>query len=286
MITFGLQLLLGVLVLVGASLSCGGAVCRNGEAESGEECDDGNDRDDDACSNQCRIKDTLDATIKWTLVANAVPGFNESCLQVDADQIHLVLSGPMEVEQTVACSSAQYPFRALKPGRYTVRATLLRDDPFGGMAVPMTRDNTMATFDMAKADVEVDLDFAYAAFLDTYDGSFFYRIKWNGSSTCAGANPPVVMQTLGLSRDGVPIAGMTSGGLPLDGSIPAACDGNDPAHPSSIDDLIWGEAEITLVGFDAMGEPRYRGTYPTFVGASISNPDQVFDVELLAAVSP
>jgi cysteine-rich repeat protein len=273
--------LLASFVAVAAALvhaGCGGgSVCGNGDPESGEECDDGNQRDDDACSNACRQRDTRDAQLIWTMVANEVPGFSESCTGVGAARVKLVVTGPTAVTLDRDCNESQYIQAVLDAGHYSVVGTLV--DSAGAA---LTKGMAKAEFDMPETPsgtpVQVNIDFPFADFLRTdYKGSWIYRFVWDGKTSCASALPPVVTRSVRLERGGTPLA--DADGVVLDGMTPGDC--VDPSSAPSIMGIPWGPADLTVVGFDATGTPQFRETFHTFVGAGISNPILTYDVDSL-----
>jgi cysteine-rich repeat protein len=261
---------LAALALAGCG---GGAVCGDGKAEDGEPCDDGNDRDDDACSNSCEIQQTLDAQIIWTLIGKQVAGFQDNCQSVGADKIRLEISGPLPVTQEVDCAFQQYPFPALRAGSYTVNATLL---DAAGQA--LTKGLTSAEFTIATTDVQVELDFPFEDFNNSYVGNWFYRFKWAGSTTCQTSTPPVKKVRIRLERDGQPL--MTTMGKPVDGNMPLDCVSYTEI-PAAIKDLPWGPATLKVTGLDDGDKERFAGEFPTFVGAGVSNPPLDYDMASL-----
>lgn len=270
-----LALLFASLLQTGPA-ACGGSVCGNGKVESGEQCDDGNMRDDDACTNSCMQHDTLDAQVKWTLLGQEAPGFSETCGGVGASKIHLVIAGPMPFDQTVDCSSSQYIFKALTPGDYTVTGTLLDI-----MDMPVTKGMSTTGFTISGADVNVTLNFGFDDFVSSYFGNYFYRIKWGGAVTCADGVPPVVMTKFRLERGGQPIKNM-DGTITVDGVTPTPCHDFTEQFAESVNTLPWGPATAIITGLDGNGVPQFKGTFPTFVGAGVSNPIIEFDVNSLA----
>jgi cysteine-rich repeat protein len=269
-----LSIVFGLAVLPGAA-GCGGSVCGNGEVESGEQCDDGNDRNDDSCTNSCAQHLTLDAQIVFSFLAQeGVVGFNENCSGVGAKTVRLELTGPMTDTQDVECTFGQYTFKALVPGTYQVKGTML--DSTGAA---LTMGDSVTGFTIAAQTVSASLNFAFADFIGAYQGNWFYRFKWGGANTCAGAIPPVTMATIRLERDGVPV--MTTTGTVVDGLTPGACfDASDVGH--AINDLPWGAATLTVTGLDSTGTPQFMETFPTFLGAGVSNPILEYDVNSLA----
>jgi cysteine-rich repeat protein len=274
-------LLAGALALAGGAVACGGSsVCGNGVAESGEQCDDGNQRDDDACSNACLQQPTHDAQIIWTMLAHEAEGFSENCSGVAASTVHLVVEGPLPSTRDIECNYSQYMVNALAPGEYTVTGTLL-----DGAGNPITNGQTRTTFSIAGAPtgtpVQVRLDFPFADFTRTdYTGDWFYTVTWGGvANKCSAATPPVVKTRVRLERDGQVIK--SKEGTPVDGSTPVACYEGDAAHAPAINHLPWGPADVVITGLDATDTPQFEASFETFVGAGISNPTMIFDVNSL-----
>jgi cysteine-rich repeat protein len=252
-------------------VACGGASCGNGEVESGEQCDDGNTRDDDACSNSCEQRDTVDATIMWTLVANEVPGFSESCLSLGATKVKLELSGTMSFTQEVDCGLSELTLKAPPAGPYLVKGTLL-----DSMGMAITKGLAMANFTVAGADQDVMLDFPAADFDRLYNGTYLWRSKWGGATTCATATPQVVMTTIRLERGGQPLK--TQSGVTLDGLTATPCLDFTGQMAGSFTGVPWGSATVIITGLDGTGTKRFEATLPTFVGAGVVNPTYEFDV--------
>lgn len=267
---------------VGLQGGCGGAVCGDGVVEDGEGCDDGNTRDDDGCSNSCNARETLDATIAWTLLGSEAQGFSETCGGVLASNVRITISGPMMIEETVACGNTQYLFTALRPGDYQVRAVLLDIND-----QPITSGLAAASFSISSGDLTVPIDFSFADFLASYTGDYFFRVKWGGADTCAGATPPVVTHRLRFERDGAAVSCMnppcvTDEGDPIDGSATGACRDASAEFPQAVNRVPWGPVTITVTGYDGAGAETHRETFASFVGGGISNPDLTLDVNSLA----
>ena len=255
----------------------GGSECGNGVAESGEQCDDGNIRDDDGCSNTCKAQQTRDAQLIWSMVAKELIGFSESCTGVAAATVHLVVTGPVNLTLDKDCNDSQTKLMALDPGHYTVNGTL-----FDAAHTALTKGGAMAEFDISSAPpgppVQVTVDFPFADFVRAYQGNWLYRLKWAGAATCAAAAPPVVNRTIRIERAGVPV--MSSDGVTLDGMTPEPC--TDPSSAPQIKNLPWGPANVIITGLDGASVPRFRQSFPTFLGAGILNPILNYDVASLA----
>jgi hypothetical protein len=234
-------------------------------------------RDDDACSNACRQRDTRDAQLIWTMIANEVPGFDESCTGVAADRVKLVITGPTPLTLDRDCNEGQFIQTVLEAGHYSVVGTL-----FDSSGAALTRGMAKAEFDMPASPsgtpVQVNIDFPFADFIRTdYTGSWIYRFAWDGATTCASALPPVVKRTVRLERGGVPLAG--TDGVSLDGMVAGDC--TDPSSAPQVLGVPWGPADLTIVGLDAASMPQFRETFHTFVGAGIFNPILTYDVDSL-----
>jgi len=280
------------LALVGAGAAapsgCGGGGdgpgCGNGRLDPGEMCDDGNTADGDGCSYRCQTG--YNATIRWTVIKNEFPGFNETCAGVGADEIELAMAGPRPDTLRVDCQYGQTTISELPPGDYTLGATLHEVDPLAMPPVdrPVSSGMTMAAFTIADRSETIDLDFAFADFPGSYTGTFWFRLKWGGATTCTGAAPPVAEQALRLERGGVPLTGLDEMNMPvtLDGATPAACRPFDDQFAQKVNGVAWGPAQITVTGLDGAGLAQFRRTFDTFVGAGAANPELVFDVNSLA----
>jgi cysteine-rich repeat protein len=265
----------GALALVG----CGGSsVCGNGVAESGEQCDDGNTLDEDGCSSTCQQQETRDVQIIWTMITKEVAGFSETCTGVSAAKIRLDITGPMPSTRDVDCNYSQTTVRALAPGDYEVKGTLL-----DSMDRPLTRGLSTVAFVIPQAPtgspVQATVDFAMDDFLRTdYQGDWFYKLSWAGALTCSTAVPPVLKTSIRLERDGQAI--VSGKGVTIDGLTPTDC--IEGEHAPAINKLPWGPADLIVTGLDASGTPRFRETFTTFIGAGIVNPALAYDVDSLA----
>jgi cysteine-rich repeat protein len=257
-----------VLLLVFAGC---GAVCGNGKIEDGEQCDDGNTADGDGCSSTCRYVPTIDTYVAWRLLAGEWPDHGESCGDVGASHILLELTGPRPFSQRIDCGFYQYKLLALPPGAYVAKGTL-----YDGQT-PITRT---ATKELTAGDVQqtVTLDFAFADFLRSYAGTFFFKVKWGGADTCAAAG--LTQQRLRLTRGGAALGTATELGDALDGSASPCRDAAAPRAQVAAG-LVWGPAMLEVTGEDGDGVERYRGAFDVLVGADISNEPWVVDVPSL-----
>jgi hypothetical protein len=88
-----------------------------------------------------------------------------------------------------------------------------------------------------------------------------------------------------LERDGAPLSGTTSEGMPLDGSAAGSCK-DFMGSPYLANDLPWGPATISVSGMDDAGVVQFEGAWDTFVGAGRANPEFQFDVASLGLTPP
>ncbi len=270
------MLLLVAAVLAGA---CGGGSsgprCGNGVVEEGEQCDPG--MVTATCSPQC-ARITNDLRLRWTLIATEFTDFNESCPGVGAETAELTFTGPggQTRVESAPCSFSETQILDFANGDWVVQGRLLDD-----AGAPITSGMAMTSFSVANADTTAIIDFPFADFTGSYTGNYYFRTRWGGATTCATAAPPVVQHTLLLERGGVPLAGMTDAGDPIDGSAPGACRNFTGGNTQTIQSLPWGPAVFTITGLDGTGTPQFSESFDTFVGAGIQNPEYAHDVNSL-----
>ncbi len=260
--------------------SCGSSdpYCGDGHHDQGEECDDGNDIDDDECNNNCIAKDHTRFTIKWAFNKDAAPGFTgDSCIDMGVASVEVQLVGAgADVTESDSCSFYQVVFPDLPDGVYglTVRpldinGNLLTNEP-------------IETSTVLQAGAQVEVVIPPDAWSSSYTGTFFFRTLW-GSADCDSAAPPVDYVVMTLSQDGVPLEITTNDGDKLDGSAEGACRPFANEYPQSANDVPFGPATFHVVGRSTSGgEADFEGTFDTFVGAGISNPELHFDVNSTA----
>ena len=242
--------------------------CGNGIIEGGEQCDDGNFDTTDGCD-ACRTKPVVTTTLRWSLIATQFEDFNETCLGVGAQDIELVVDGPMPFTVRRACDDAQIVWRDLPDGDYTVTARL-----FAAGGEPVTKGESSVSFSIASASEMHELDIAYEDFTVTPTGTFFFRTLWGGMRICG----PVAKQILGLSRGGVPIITMTNAGDAVDGTTASPCRPAAGSTSQAILGVTWGPVRLVVTGLDSADQPLYRSTFDTFAGAGASNPSYELDV--------
>jgi hypothetical protein len=220
--------------------------------------------------------------IRWFLMTEELDtfDFNETCLGVGADLVKLEISGARAVSETFACQDGQTILMGLPVGDYTITATLLEEDDLTGERTPLTGGQTTSEFSFDETDVTADVIFAFGDFLRGYRGSYYFKASWAGTRMCAQANPPVARVRVRLERDRQPLGGMTSDGMPLDGSATGSCK-DFMGSPYLANDLPWGPATISVSGLDVGDREQFAGSWDTFIGAGRSNPEFQFDVDSL-----
>jgi len=270
----------GALLFALPVSSCGGGGdphCGDGEVNrNGEECDDGNDVDDDFCSNSCLVRLPKELTIKWEFNKAAAEGFStDSCTDMGAFNVEVKIAGPVNDTKLETCPLRQVVFEDLPNGTYVITLTPLNFAEESIVSAPVER-----TIIMGDASQEVEMVVQPDDWANSYTGTFFFRLRWGGYD-CAEALPPVVEHRLLLEVDGVPVALPTQDGDPLDGSAKGPCQSVTEEFPQSALDVPFGYATFTLTGYDSGDVKQFEETIDTFVGAGISNPVLIFDVESL-----
>jgi hypothetical protein len=108
-------------------------------------------------------------------------------------------------------------------------------------------------------DNVVTVDFPLESFydFDAFRGEFGLRPYWGADSVgCASAAIPVVDRVLTLTQDGSPLAGFPDQGPCEDASL-------------FIGDLIPGDYQLLVEGYDALSEMQYCEEFDVKVGAGI-----------------
>jgi hypothetical protein len=228
-------------------------------------------------------------TVQWTL--DSYPEWlfqGDSCLDMGAIKMRIDLVGiddptvmrssndPTAALPTMDpdCSDSQYVFLGLPAGNYTVSLTPLDGDGNSLVSAPIT---TTVAGGQSGADTEATVNVPYTAWIQTYTGTFLFRLSWAGMS-CATATPPVATQTLTLSTGGHPVGALTDTGQRLDGSDPEPCRALEEQFSQFVQNLPFGPATLFVVGKDAAGAVRFQHQFDTFVGATKFNPTITFDV--------
>ena len=272
----GALLLTSVLPLHGCKDK---AVCGNGIREGGEVCDCGSSPDKkpaecrdinggprQVCTASCTLPlhvfyTTLD--IIWTINGTVGDsGTFDTCNDVDADAVHVVLTGPggFMLDQTTGCSSYQLhlsesPESPLSAGTYHAKITLLSN----GRPIT-TEQEGQGTVLTDKANQMV-IDFPLESFLDkdSLRGRLLLDLDWEGAG-CDDASPLVATQTaLVTTDDASPLPGF-------------------PAERECVDD-IWrfsdmelGEFLLRVEGLDSEGLVIYCAQTPIKIGAGTNAP--------------
>jgi hypothetical protein len=265
----------GALALAAGCGGGSGARCGNGVVEMGEQCDDG--MITPTCSVNC-ARVTTDLRLRWTLIAAEFPDFNESCPGVGAETAEFTFHGPGGATrvETAPCNFSETQLLDWANGDWVVTGRLLDDQ-----GVQITNDLAMASFTIAGVDTTATIDFPFADFSQSFTGTYYFRTKWGGATTCGGALPPVVTHRLLLSRAGSPLVGMTDAGDAIDGTGTGQCRNFSGGSTQSILALPWGPADFTITGYDVTGTAQFEETFPTFIGAGIQNPEYEHDVNSL-----
>ena len=273
------------LVLALAVAACGSdPVCGDGETDFdlGEQCDDGNSDETDVCLSSCRLRPVPQLTVKWEFNQDLTRGFQgDSCFDIDADEVNIRLVGP-GVDQTddIGCSVRQIRYQDIPSGPYT--ATLTLRDRAGAILLtePYSQDITFSS----GVNEEATLIVPPEQWVTAYVGSFFFRLQWGMlADSCEAAIPPVVDNSLLLLIGGVPYAGVTDVGHPLDGSAFSPCRPLSESLAQASLSVPFGPAEFTVSGRDSLGTVTFEETFETFVGVGVNNPELRFNVPALPA---
>ncbi|MEZ4367270.1 MAG: hypothetical protein R2939_13440 [Kofleriaceae bacterium] len=249
-----------------------GPSCGNGEVEGDEQCDDGNDDQSDECRG-CRYFAPPRTTIKWSFNDRPDLGFSgDGCLDVGAAKVLVELSGPTSTSTESECGTKQVVYDDLPPGTYTVALT-----PKASTGASLVTEPYLAEVIATTSDVTVEVVVPHTAWTTAYTGTFFFRVTWGGEA-CAAASPPVVSQLLTMTVGGDPVTQLTDSGQALDGTDEGPCRPSTDQFPQSILAVPFGPASMTIEGRDAGGTTVFLETFPTFVGAGISNPTRTFAI--------
>lgn len=281
--SMGSRLGAGVALLVVGALACSddsGQVCGNGKLEPPEQCDDGNPDEFDACR-LCVAYVPPRNVVKWEFNANAAPGFtSDGCLDVNASNVRVELTGPSTQSRDGGCTLRQVTFEELPAGLYTIAVTPLDSAGASLVTAPVT---AMVEANVTPGTVvETVVNVGPSAWARPMTGTFYFVLRWAGM-TCTMAAPPVAQQNVRLTIGGVPVTVSTSAttGHPsyrLDGTVDVTCVASTLGQAEAVDTLPFGPAQMTVVGKDGTGAVMFRGTFDTFVGAGRANPVLTLDV--------
>ncbi len=259
--------------------SCGSSDphCGDGTVNvEGEQCDDGNNDDTDFCRNNCTVRLPKELTIKWEFNKGAVEGFsNDSCTDMGAFNVEVEVTGPVTETKIETCPLRQVVFEELPAGTYVVKLTPMNFAEESIVNAPLER-----TIMLGDASQEIEMIVRPEDWANQYTGTFFFRLRWGGFD-CSAANPPVTQHRLLLQVGGVTVAQITQDGDPLDGSATGPCQSITEEFPQSALDVPFGYAQFPISGYDSGDQKQFEETVDTFVGAGISNPELVFDVDSL-----
>lgn len=273
--------LLRILLLAAAGLTaaaCGSSApyCGDGELNQGEECDDGNEDDTDFCLASCKARQLSSLTLKWDFNSDEDLGFTgDACIDMRARRVQVeLLGGPEPLMMDETCSFKQVVFVDIPAGTYTAKLTVVdRDD------IPLTAVDPGREIVFPGGSTTESLRIAPEDWLQSYLGTFFFRVGWAGAD-CGTAVPAVVQQNLTLVAGGQVFSGFTTDGATMDGSVDSGCQPLTEEFPQSALDVPFGAATFTIEGIDEGGQTVYESVFDTFVGAGVNNPELIFDVDL------
>lgn len=263
-----------ILVAAAASLRCDEERCGDGDVDMGEQCDDGNSDDTgDECLSDCTLRPIPQLSVEWEFNKSDELGFfGDNCLDVGASSVEVHLVGPGTDETKSAdCTVGQTVFRDMPAGMYMATVSV-----FGGDRLLTTAPVPFPLIFSGGTSEEAEVIVPPEAWVEAYTGNFFFRVSFGGAS-CGDAAPPVVENILRLEIDGVPYAGVTEVGHPVDGSAAVPCRALGEPTAQLVADVPFGEAVMTVIGIDASGAVVFESTTDTFVGAGITNPELVYD---------
>ena len=274
-----LRIILLVAVAMSAfAFACGddAPFCGDGELDEGEECDDANDDDSDYCLSSCQARELSSLTLKWEFNRDETTGFTgDACIDMGARRVEVdLLGGPEPFSLTESCSFWQVVFSDIPAATYTASLRVLGRDDIALMDGPLEQEVVFAGGTATEMMVVPP-----AQWLQSYVGTFFFRIEWGGQD-CSTANPSVAKQKLTLVAGGQTFTGTTTDGAAMDGSAESACQSLSEEFPQSALEVPFGPATLSVEGIDSGGTRAYESVFETFVGAGVNNPELVFDVDL------
>jgi hypothetical protein len=260
---------------VAVSLRCDGNVCGDGDVDDGEQCDDGNTDDTtDECLSDCTLRPIPELSVEWEFNKSDDLGFfGDNCIDVGGETVEVHFVGPGTDEtKSAPCLDGAVKFRDMPAGMYSATVSVFDEAERLLTTAPVP---FMIIFSGGTAE-EVEVIIPPDAWLADYLGNFFFRVSFDGAS-CEDAVPAVVDNILLLELDGVPYTGVTDAGHSVDGSTAVPCRSLTEATAQALLDVPFGFATMTVTGLDAGGSVVYQGSFETFVGAGITNPELRFD---------
>lgn len=267
------RILAAATVLTVAACGSDAPFCGDKQLDMGEECDDGNSDDTDFCLSTCKARQLSQLTVKWEF--NQGEGFSgDSCLDVGAADVEVELvGGPEPLLLTERCSYRQAVFVDLPAADYEVRTRVLDSE---GALLTSGVETENYSFD-GGIDI-LELVVPFASWTQSYDGTFYFRVAWDAED-CDAADPVVAEQRLTLVVGGQTFGGATTDGTALNGTATGVCQPLANEFPQSALDVPAGPADIRIEGLDEEGSVVFQQDFATFVGAGVSNPELVFDVD-------
>lgn len=218
-------------------------------------------------------------TVKWTFNAYPDRGFPmDSCTDFGVARINvdMIDSAGFATSGSDSCGNGQAVFSDLVPGDYTVVMMPVDIDGNPLLAAPVMGQVTAGDVGDNR---EVTVNVPWDAWLGAADatGTFLFRISWGGMS-CETTS--VKNQTVKLTVNGVVQPITTDDGQVLNGADKKPCKRLTDNFPQAALGAEFGLAELEIQGFDETDNMMFAKTFPTFVGAGITNPTLTFDVPL------
>jgi hypothetical protein len=213
--------------------------------------------------------------VKWRFHEYPQWGFlADTCIDLDVKTVHVEavnkLDPALYFALDKACGEGQATFLRLPEGTYDVVVTPL--DAAGNPLVSVgARGEVLAAIPGAPTETIVNVP--YTSWINTYTGTFLFKLTWSGLDCTAAA---VTTQTLKLLVKGQPSDKLVDNGQRLDGTDDKPCRSEQFAQFA--EGLEMGPVTFRVTGKDAGGVMKYEREFETFVGVGKNNPTIVFDV--------